>query len=103
MSLVSKKIRNFPRDNDVQCVNCGHPDCVWCHLPYYDAGIGQKTDDIFGFFGCGECHDYADGRAKTDRTGHSGEHGGRLDYEWRFRVMRASQRILLGAGVLSVK
>ncbi len=97
---MTQKIRDFPNSPDVVCVNCGNPECCWCHLPYHDAGWGQKCDDMFGFIGCQECHDYADGRAKADRTGHSHPDGGRLDYEWRYRVLRHSQLLLLKAGLI---
>jgi hypothetical protein len=100
MSFKSQKIRDYPRDLDVVCANCGNPECCWAHLPYHDAGMGQKTDDYFGAPLCQQCHDYADGRAATDATGHNA--GGRLDFEWRYRVLRAGIRGLWANGIIGV-
>ena len=100
MSLVSKRIRDYPRGIDVSCVNCGNPNCCWCHLPDFDSGMGQKNDDVFGFIGCSKCHDYADGRSKVDALGYGALTGGRLDYEWRYRQLRRSIRELLNAGII---
>jgi hypothetical protein len=33
---------------------------VYCHLG--GAGMGQKSHDIHGFFGCHSCHNIVDGR-----------------------------------------
>jgi hypothetical protein len=104
MSIVSKKIRNVPRDIDVVCVNCANPECCWAHLPYKDSGTGQKTDDIYGAPLCHKCHDYADGRADFDSMGHrhSETENGTRDYEWRYRVMRRGLMVLIKAGALSI-
>ena len=93
------KIRNLPRDPDVVCANCGHPDCVWAHLRFHDSGVGQKCADLFGAPLCRECHDYADSRAKHDRMGHS--NGGSLDYVWLYRVLRKGQLLLIRKGLMN--
>ena len=103
MSQINKKIRNLPRDPDVVCVNCGHPDAVWAHDPYHDAGMGQKCDDIFGAPLCNWCHDYRDGRQLTDRRGHSCIQGGQNDWEWRYRVLREGIKVLMDKNLLAVK
>ena len=103
MSLVSKRIRDLPRDPDVHCVNCGHPEAVWAHLPYHDAGVGQKCDDVFGAPLCSECHDYVDGRRLHDRTGYGHPNAGRMDYEWQYRVLRRGLKLLLEAGIVEVQ
>lgn len=35
---------------------------VFCHSNYglHGKGSGQKADDVFGFFGCAECHRWYD-------------------------------------------
>lgn len=41
------------------------PDTVvLCHLPSH--GMGSKSDDIHGAFGCYDCHQAVDGHIKTD-------------------------------------
>lgn len=43
----------------------GNPQSVvWCHLNDLSLGRGAyfKTGDLFGFFGCSQCHDLYDGR-----------------------------------------
>ena len=103
MSLVAKKIRDFPRDPDVHCVICDEPECCWCHLPYHDAGMGQKTDDFLGAPLCFQCHNYADGRAETDGAGYYQSGGcGRSDYEWHYIALRRGLKLLFDAGVIRV-
>ena len=36
---------------------------VFCHIP--GGGLGMKSDDIHGAYGCSNCHDVVDGRQKT--------------------------------------
>lgn len=52
--------------NGEACTICWAKDgtVVFCHLneSWAGKGIGQKADDIAGFFGCGFCHDRYDGR-----------------------------------------
>lgn len=33
---------------------------VFCHLNSFGKGMGMKTHDILGFFGCASCHAYVD-------------------------------------------
>lgn len=46
--------------NGEACCLCGRNDgtTVFCHLNegWAGKGMGQKADDIAGFFGCGSCH-----------------------------------------------
>ena len=37
---------------------------VFCHLG--GAGVGIKSNDIHGAYGCSSCHDALDGRVKTE-------------------------------------
>ena len=96
------RITEICRDPDCVCVNCGAPNPVWAHLPYHDAGMGQKCPNHYGAPLCAACHDYADGRAKADALGYSHIAGGRLDFEWRFRVLRRGLALLIEAGIVRV-
>ena len=46
--------------NGESCTVCGRNDgtTVFCHLneSWAGKGMGQKADDIAGFFGCVDCH-----------------------------------------------
>lgn len=35
---------------------------VWCHSNYHEhgKGVGVKSHDIFGFYGCSGCHQWYD-------------------------------------------
>lgn len=33
---------------------------VFCHAPSPHKGMGTKSDDFWGAFGCSNCHQYAD-------------------------------------------
>jgi len=119
MSIISKAIRRYPSDPDVMCANCGAPNCVWAHLPFFDAGMGQKCDDYFGAPLCQLCHDYVDGRRDADAMGHSNQDAyyneliklgivlrpasGRTDYEWQYRVLRKGISLLVEAGILRIQ
>jgi hypothetical protein len=56
--IRSKAILNAARDEP--CTICGIDDrtTVFCHLneSWAGKGMGQKADDIAGFFGCSKCH-----------------------------------------------
>ena len=43
---------------------CNHnPETVvYCHFPDESHGMGRKSDDISGGYGCSACHDAIDGR-----------------------------------------
>ena len=46
------------------CVSCSNTECCWCHSDeyYHGQGKGIKAHDLFGFYGCMNCHDWYDGR-----------------------------------------
>lgn len=56
--IRSKAIRHAA--NGEACTVCGNNDgtTVFCHLneSWAGKGMGQKADDIAGFFGCQKCH-----------------------------------------------
>ena len=56
--IRSKAIRAAAKDEP--CCICGRNDgtTVFCHLDegWAGKGMGQKADDIAGFFGCSICH-----------------------------------------------
>jgi len=54
------QIRLYPHCN-------GNPETVvFCHLG--GAGMGRKSHDIHGAYGCSSCHDAVDGRINTEYT-----------------------------------
>jgi hypothetical protein len=66
--IRSKAIRNAAKDE--ACTVCGRNDgtTVFCHLneAWAGKGMGQKADDIAGFFGCAKCHSAYDGRSRRN-------------------------------------
>lgn len=41
----------------------GNPETVvFCHAPSDDKGMGIKSPDWWGAYGCSDCHDIVDGR-----------------------------------------
>jgi hypothetical protein len=75
----SKKLRDSARGRDCTMRSpwCnGNPETtVWCHSNHSEHGKanGTKAHDIFGFYGCSDCHNYYDlasrqqGISNTDR------------------------------------
>lgn len=68
----NKKLRDSAQGQDCQLripgVCNGNPETVvWCHLngQEYGKGMGHKSHDIFGFYGCSACHDVYDGRHRV--------------------------------------
>ena len=63
--------------NGEACTVCGRNDgtTVFCHLNegWAGKGMGQKADDIAGFFGCGFCHDCYDGRGSLEVVPYSND------------------------------
>lgn len=70
--IRSKRILQAAKDE--ACTICGAQDgtVVFCHLneSWAGKGMGQKADDIAGFFGCARCHRNYD---QYDYTPHSSE------------------------------
>ena len=80
------------------CTICGKNDgtTVFCHLneSWAGKGMGQKADDIAGFFGCNECHDLYDQRS-SNLYNHS-----------QYEIMRAMYRTwvsLIAKGIITIK
>ena len=97
--IRSKAITQAAKDEP--CTVCGSNDgsTVFCHLneSWAGKGMGQKADDIAGFFGCEVCHDWYDGR-KILR--------GYTDKPDDRAVMRAMYRTwvrLIDKGIITVK
>lgn len=54
------QIRLYPYCN-------GNPETtVFCHAWCVDKGVGIKSPDWWGAFGCSTCHDIVDGRMRVD-------------------------------------
>ena len=65
--VVSKKITDSARDEE--CTLCITDICVgdsatvvFCHFPDETHGMGLKSDDVSGGYGCAQCHEAVDGR-----------------------------------------
>ena len=90
--IRSKAIRQAAKDES--CTVCGLNDgtTVFCHLneSWAGKGIGQKADDIAGFFGCHGCHiDYD-------------LHPGFDEYKRVIRAMYRTWRILIEKGIIKI-
>lgn len=66
----SKKLRDSARDKPctIQSPWCQQrtDTVVWCHSPFaeHGKGMGCKAHDIFGCYGCLECHTWLDTLSK---------------------------------------
>lgn len=68
--IKSQKLRDSARGKDctLQFHGCRNDTntVVLCHspLPEHSQGVGQKSHDILGVYGCQWCHDILDRRSK---------------------------------------
>jgi len=69
--IAQTPIRRSARDR--MCTLQIFPHCnndtettVLCHLNTSRKGMGLKSLDYFGVYGCSDCHNVIDGRVKTD-------------------------------------
>jgi hypothetical protein len=96
----SKKIRDSARDRDCTikspwCQN-RRETTVWCHSPFQEhgKGMGVKAHDLFGCYGCFECHTYLDLLSKQEGV-HNDER--RLAF---YRAMCESLLVIVTEGIL---
>ena len=77
---------------------CNHnPETtVFCHLG--GGGMGMKRKDIHGAYGCSDCHDIVDGRAKPDRWTND-----LYSKVWFYEGVFRTQEILLEKGLITLK
>ena len=66
---------------------------VFCHAPSASKGIGLKSPDWWGAYGCAECHDIVDGRTPHRLTDLE------IARAW-LRGIHETQRILFEEGIL---
>lgn len=98
--IRSKKIRNAAKEQDCTLNIAGfcnyNPETtVFCHFPDESKGMGIKSDDICGGFGCSSCHDVIDGRRKHSLTDY--------EIEWYLRrSMVRTWRILIEKGIIKI-
>jgi hypothetical protein len=85
-AIKSKKITQSARGevctlNTPVCTN-NTDTTVFCHAPSEVKGMGNKSPDYWGAYGCQQCHTYLDGNNETRLD--------RLAYWYRgiFRTMR---------------
>lgn len=67
MKVVSKKIRQSARGEECSfrfpgICNFNPETTVWCHINTKFKGMGTKSNDLHGAYGCSDCHDALDGR-----------------------------------------
>ena len=98
-AIRSDAIRKAANGED--CTVCGRNDgtTVFCHLNegWAGKGMGQKADDIAGFFGCHSCHVRYDG---------GNPYGGEFTDAYMMEIMRAIYRTwrrLIELKVITIK
>ena len=64
---------------------------VFCHAPSYGKGIGTKSDDFFGAYGCSECHRVIDQMSILESA-----------HLW-LRAINETQKILFNEELIGVK
>ncbi len=93
LSVKSKKIRNSARGE--QCSLRVSPNCqdgetvVYCHLNSNFRGVGLKSPDLFGVYGCYHCHTLLDAN--------------KVDYKDQLRALQETQMKLFEKGLICVK
>jgi hypothetical protein len=97
MKIVSQVIRDSARGESCtlripDVCNFDPATTVFCHLPANQRGMGIKTPDIAGCYGCSSCHDVLDGR----------RHSEWIDWRNVLRAMVETQLRLIEKGLLVV-
>lgn len=100
--IKSKHVRDAARNQPctlqiVGVCNGSWETTVLAHLPDESHGIARKADDLSACFACDSCHSVIDGRTKWPPH----------EQEFKDWYLRRAQirtwRVLLGAGILSIK
>ena len=89
--IQSKKITNHAKGQrcTLRVCSCSSKETVvFCHAPSALKGMGIKTDDFFGAFGCYNCHVYADSNKIKAK-------------DW-LRAIYETQKILFSDGIIKV-
>jgi len=74
----------------------GNPETtVLCHAPSEHKGMGIKSPDHWGAFGCSTCHDIVDGRKRVDESSEE-------VYRCHIRGVFRTQSILITKGLINV-
>jgi len=66
--IRSKKIRQSAKGESctLRLTNCSSNETVvFCHAPSKYKGMGTKSDDFWGAYGCSNCHAIADGMPES--------------------------------------
>lgn len=71
--------------------NGNNETTVFCHAPSPHKGIGSKSDDFWGAFGCSNCHSYAD------------QHGVMAMSDTWLSAIFETQKRLIDKGIIEVK
>lgn len=92
----SKKITDSARGENCTLrlsVCSGNPETtVWCHLG--DSGMGTKSSDVIGCYGCSSCHDEIDRRTRVIKD---------LNFiaAQEYRALKETLQILLDKGLIN--
>ena len=93
--IRSKAIRAAARGQSCAVCGCNDGTTVFVHLDesWAGKGMGQKADDVAGFFACYRCH-----------LGYAGDPGGNyaISYYDIARAMYRTLRILFDMGIIRI-
>lgn len=92
-TIKSKKIRQSAKDETctIRYPGCtgGGEDTVFCHINSRWKGMGNKSPDLFGVYGCYHCH------RKLDE--------GRIPASEQLKALQETQMRLYQKGLIEVK
>lgn len=94
------KITKSAKDEDCQIripgvCNFNPETTVFCHLS--GGGMGAKSSDIHGAYGCSSCHDEVDGRTNKIKT-----YGSECVELWFYEAIIRTQLILIEKGLIKI-
>jgi len=94
MTKLRKSARGRNCEIRIPSVCNGNPETtVLCHLP--GGGMGGKRPDLFGAFGCSDCHAAVDGVLPT-------RHSRETVSQWHMDAVFRTQEIWLKEGLVKI-
>ena len=91
--IRSKKITQSAKGESctLRLTHCSSNETtVFCHAPSKYKGIGTKSDDFWGAYGCSNCHEIADGLDESYCN------------DW-MRAIYETQKRLIYKGIIEIK
>ena len=96
MSKITKSAKGQDCTIQIYPYCNGNPETtVLCHAPSEYKGMGIKSPDHWGAFGCSTCHDIVDGRKRVDESSEE-------VYRCHIRGVFRTQSILITKGLINV-